>query len=157
MPKKAQGEAVAEALVIPEAVQEELTLLRGFRDLVAERVAYQMGVKVLNEEIKEKTASERKAFNEASKYLKENIETFIKNADYEGYVKAVEDRKAKAKALREAKKQNGFDKVSMLRKGIKYIDNVAIPKSLETLGVKLQPVFSLSEYIAKAVEKKSRK
>jgi ribosomal protein S12 methylthiotransferase accessory factor YcaO len=78
MPKKA--EAAAEALAVTEAVQEELTLLRGFRDLVAERVAYRMGVIALNAEIKEKTVEQRKAVNEANKYIKENLETFIKNA-----------------------------------------------------------------------------
>jgi alcohol dehydrogenase class IV len=59
--------------------------------------------------------------------------------------------------LKEAKEQNGYGKVKMLNKGMKYIDNVAIPDSLKELGVQLQPAFSLSEWVKKAVEKKSRK
>lgn len=157
MPKQKMAEVQAEALVIPEAVQEELTLLRGFRDLVAERVAYMLGAKALNAEINEKTAEQRKAFNEASKHLRDNIETFIKNGDYEGYQKALEDKVAKSKILRQAKKENGFEKVTMLRKGIRYIDNVAVPDSLKELGVQIQPAFSLSEWIKKAVESKKKR
>lgn len=112
----AKQKTVQAEIAIPEAVQEELTLLRGFRDLVAERVAYALGAKVLNGEINQKTAEQRKAFNEASKFLKKNIESFVENGDIEGYRKAVEDKTTKAKVLRQAKKDAGFEKVTKLRK-----------------------------------------
>jgi len=153
----AKGKAVSETLVIPEAVQEELTLLRGFRDLVAERTAYMFGAKELNAEIKDKTAEQRKAFNEASKYLKEHLEEFVKNGDYEGFKQALQVKAEKSKVYREARKQAGQGKVNKLRKGIRYIDNVAIPDSLKELGVNVQPRFSLSDWIKKAVETKKRR
>lgn len=161
MPKKeavtvGQAEAVETAVVIPEHIEKELMLLRGFRDLVAERVAYSMGVQAINEEAREKTESERKAVNEARKYLKENLETFIANADMEGYKNALSQIEKASKALREARKPF-LEKITPLRRGINYIDKVAVPQSLETLGVKVQPRFSLSDYIAKAIEERKKK
>ena len=154
MPKKETQQVQAE-VIIPEAVQEELTLLRGFRDLVAERTGYALGVIALNAEMKEATAEQRKASNEARKYLKQNLETFIQNADFEGYKKAVEEIEKTSKALKEARKPH-MAKITPLRRAIKYIDNVAVPQSLEQLGVKVQPTFSLSDWIKKAIEKKRR-
>ncbi|MBS7635760.1 hypothetical protein KEJ37_00200 [Candidatus Bathyarchaeota archaeon] len=157
MAKGKAGQVQAEtALVVPKEVEEELTLLRGFRDLVAERTGYALGVIALNAQMKEETADQRKASNEARKYLKQNIEVFVKNGDYEGYKQAVENVKKASEALKEARKPH-MAKITPLRRAIKYIDNVAVPQSLEQLGVKVQPAFSLSDWIKKAVESKKRK
>jgi flagellar biosynthesis/type III secretory pathway protein FliH len=158
MPKgKAESvQAEATALVIPAEVEQELTLLRGFRDLVAERTGYALAVSALNAEMKDSTAEQRKASNEARKALRQNLETFIQNGDFEGYKKAVEEVKKTGEALKEARKPH-MAKISPLRKGIKYIDNVAVPDSLKELGVTVQPAFSLSDWIKKAVETKKRR
>jgi len=158
MPKgKAEGvQAEATALVIPAEVEQELTLLRGFRDLVAERTGYALGVSALNAEMKDATVEQRKASNEARKYLRQNLETFIQNADFEGYKKALEEIEKTGKALKEARKPH-MEKISPLRKGIKYIDNVAVPDSLKELGVTVQPVFSLSEWIKKTIESQKKR
>jgi len=155
MPKKETQQVQAE-VIIPEAVQEELTLLRGFRDLVAERTGYALGVIALNAEMKEATAEQRKANLEARKHLRQNLEGFIKNADFEGYKKAVEEVEKTGKALKEARKPH-MAKITPLRRAVKYIDNVAVPQSLEQLGVKVQPAFSLSEWIKKAIESQKKR
>ncbi|MEM3549434.1 MAG: hypothetical protein QXJ23_10575 [Thermofilum sp.] len=157
MAKGKAGQVQAEAaLIVPKEVEEELTLLRGFRDLVAERTGYALGVIALNAEMKEATAEQRKASNEARKYLKQNIEVFVKNGDYEGYKQAVENVKKAGEALKEARKPH-MAKITPLRRAIKYIDNVAVPQSLEQLGVKVQPAFSLSDWIKKAVESQKKR
>ncbi|MEM0096166.1 MAG: hypothetical protein QW660_05975 [Candidatus Bathyarchaeia archaeon] len=157
MAKGKAGQVQAEtALIVPKEVEEELTLLRGFRDLVAERTGYALGVVALNAEMKEATADQRKASNEARKYLKQNIEVFVKNGDYEGYKQAVENVKKASEALKEARKPH-MAKITPLRRAIKYIDNVAVPQSLEQLGVKVQPAFSLSDWIKKAVESQKKR
>jgi regulator of sigma D len=158
MPKgKAESvQAEAQALVIPAEVEQELTLLRGFRDLVAERTGYALGVSALNAEMKDATVEQRKASNEARKYLRQNLETFIQNGDFEGYKKALDEVHKTGEALKEARKPH-VAKISPLRKGIKYIDNVAVPDSLKELGVTVQPAFSLSDWIKKAVETKKRR
>ena len=155
MPKKETQQVQAE-VIIPEAVQEELTLLRGFRDLVAERTGYALGVIALNAEMKEATAEQRKANLEARKHLRKSLEDFIKNADFEGYKKAIEEIEKTGKALKEARKPH-MAKITPLRRAIKYIDNVAVPQSLEQLGVKVQPAFSLSDWIKKAVESQKKR
>jgi len=154
--KAGQVQAEATALVIPKEVEEELTLLRGFRDLVAERTGYALGVIALNAEMKEATAEQRKANLEARKHLRKSLEDFIKNADFDGYKKAVEEIEKTGKALKEARKPH-MAKITPLRRAIKYIDNVAVPQSLEQLGVKVQPAFSLSEWIKKAVESQKKR
>jgi regulator of sigma D len=158
MPKgKAESvQAEAQALVIPAEVEQELTLLRGFRDLVAERTGYALGVSALNAEMRDATAEQRKASNEARKNLRQNLETFIQNGDFEGYKKALDEVHKTGEALKEARKPH-VAKISPLRKGIKYIDNVAVPDSLKELGVTVQPAFSLSDWIKKAVETKKRR
>ncbi len=155
MPKKETQQVQAE-VIIPEAVQEELTLLRGFRDLVAERTGYALGVIALNAEMKEATAEQRKANLEARKHLRKSLEDFIRNADFEGYKKAIEEIEKTGKALKEARKPH-MAKITPLRRAIKYIDNVAVPQSLEQLGVKVQPAFSLSDWIKKAVESQKKR
>jgi regulator of sigma D len=157
MPKKAESVQVeTTALVIPEEIEQELTLLRGFRDLAAERTGYALGVSALNAEMKDATEEQRKASNEARKNLRQNLETFIQNGDFEGYKKALEEVERTGKTLKEARKPH-MAKISPLRKGIKYIDNVAVPDSLKELGVTVQPAFSLSDWIKKAVETKKRR
>jgi hypothetical protein len=149
-------QAEAQALVIPAEVEQELTLLRGFRDLIAERTGYALGVSALNAEMRDATVEQRKASNEARKYLRQNLETFIQNGDFEGYKKALDEVHKTGEALKEARKPH-VAKISPLRKGIKYIDNVAVPDSLKELGVTVQPAFSLSDWIKKAVETKKRR
>ena len=154
--KAGQVQAQAMTIVIPAEVEEELTLLRGFRDLVAERTAYALGVIALNAEMKEATVEQRKANLEARKFLRQNLEEFIKNGDFDGYKKAVQQVEETGKALKEARKPH-VAKILPLRKGIKYIDNVAVPDSLEQLGVKVQPAFSLSEWIKKTIESQKKR
>ena len=156
MPKEKAVSGQAEAVVIPEHIQQELTLLRGFRDLVAERTAYAMGVQAINEEMREKTEAERKASTEARKFLRENLEIFIKNADVEGYKKAIAQIESAGKKLKEARKPF-VEKITPLRRGIKYIDNIAVPESLKELGVTVQPAFSLSEWVKKVLEERKKK
>ena len=155
MPKEKAVSGQAEAVVIPEHIQQELTLLRGFRDLVAERTAYAMGVQAINEEMREKTETQRKNVTEARKYLRENLETFIQNADVEGYKNALSQIDKASKELKEARKPF-VEKITPLRRGIKYIDNIAVPESLKELGVTVQPAFSLSEWIKKTLEERKK-
>ena len=148
IPRKEQ---VAETLTIPEAVEQELTLLRGFRDLVAERTAYTFGAKALSKEMSEATKEQRKAFTQASKEYRENLENYVRNGDFDGFSQAQAKIKEARKTLSEARKPH-MQKINPLRKAVKYIDNVAVPDSLKELGVTVQPAFSLSEWIKKAVE-----
>jgi regulator of sigma D len=106
--------------------------------------------------MKEATAEQRKANLEARKHLRKSLEDFIKNADFEGYKKAIEEIEKTGKALKEARKPH-MAKITPLRRAIKYIDNVAVPQSLEQLGVKVQPAFSLSDWIKKAVESQKKR
>jgi len=144
------------AVTIPGAVEEELTLLRGFKDLVAERTAYALGSKVLGREMSDATKGERKAVNEARKTLKTNIENFIRKADIDGYTEIVEQIKGLSAKLKEVRKPY-MAKINPLRKAVKYMDNIAIPDSLKELGVTVQPSFSLSDWVKKAVESQKRR
>ena len=63
------------AVTLPKEVEKELTLLRGFRDLVAERTGYWFGAKMLTKTMNEKTETERKAVRTIGKGITENIPT----------------------------------------------------------------------------------
>lgn len=152
MPKSAQPQAV----VIPAEVEEELTLLRGFRDLVAERTGYFLGSRVLTKTMNEETAEERKAVREAGKALREAISTLIAEPN-NGNAQTVKDLQGKVKEAKEnAKKarEPHMKKISPLRKAVRYIDTVAVPDSLKELGKDVVPIFSLSDWINKAIAPK---
>jgi hypothetical protein len=148
--------ATAEATLIPEEVQKELVLLRGLRDLNAERVGYAMGKSALSKERSNATAEHRKAVTEARKFLKDNIETFVAKGDVEGYKRAVEAKEKAQEALNKASAPYN-EKISPLAKAIKYIDNIAIPTFLVTLGVEPKPTFAISEWVANKLEEEKKR
>lgn len=140
-------------MAVPKEVEQELTLLRGFRDLVGERWGYWLGRRVTQQEMNEKTKDERAKVREIRKEINEHIEEYITNSDIETY-------KAKVSELAEAKKvvakvSKPFrEKISPLVKAVRYLDNVAIPDALKELGTPVQPRFSLSKWINDAIKKK---
>jgi hypothetical protein len=142
---------------LPMEVQEELTNLRGFRDLMAERQGYRLGRKAKQAEMNEASKKEREVLRDHRKELKEKIPEYIENSDLDGYQnqqKQIKEAKAKV-----ATKQEPFrKKIKPLTKAVNFIDNVAVPASLEQLGAKVQPRFTLSKFIADQIEahKKSK-
>jgi len=141
--------ATAQTVAIP--VEQELTLLRGFRDLVGERWGYFMGRRLTQQDMTTKTEAERKAVAEVRKAITgDNLKTIIAKAD----VKTYETTLAKIKEARETlgKVAKPFrEKISPLAKAQKYIDNVAIPDALKELGTPVQPRFSLSKWLETAI------
>jgi len=149
MPKQTAVEAV-EAEV---SVDQELALLRGFRDLVAEGLGYYLGAKAVGAEASEKTKDLRKKANGIRKEINSHLEEWIKNADIESYTaKTTEYAEARAK-LREAMKPFNKKK-NPLNKAWRYCVNVAFPDALKELGAPVQPRFSLSKWIESAISKK---
>jgi len=133
-------------------------LLRGFRDLVGERFGYFLGRRLTQQEMNEKTEAERKAVAEVRKDIRDNLETFIKNADVKTYLTKKGLLKSAAEELSKAAKPFR-EKISPLAKAQRYLDNVAIPDALKELGTPVQPRFGLSKWIndALASAKKTKK
>jgi len=142
-------------VTLPKEVEKELTLLRGFRDLVAERTGYLFGSKALTKVMNEKTETERKLVTTIRKGITENIPEWIENKNVSEYVKQM-------KALKEARKKNTearkphMEKINPLRKATKYIDVVAIPDALKELGSPVHERFSLSKWVKEAIETKKK-
>jgi len=141
--------AVAQTETV-QVVPEELTLLRGFRDIVHERWAYMLGRKLKQSEMTEKTEKERKVVATARKDLKDSITKIIENADMKGYVAKQESIKKANEALAEVAKPLR-EPISVLAKGVKYMDTVAIPDALNELGKPVQPKFSLGKWLDDAL------
>ena len=97
---KGQTQATTQVQAIP--VEQELTLLRGFRDLVGERFGYFLGRRLTQQDMNEKTEAERKAVSEVRKTIKDNIPTWIKNADVKTYTAKQEALKTVAQTLTDA-------------------------------------------------------
>lgn len=137
---------------VPEEVQQELTMLRGFRDLVGERWGYFLGRQLTQADMNEKTKAERKAVNEIRKNITgENLEKLITDSDIETYQNHLKELKNAREVV--AKKSKPFRaKISPLRKAQKYLDMVAIPDALKELGSPVQPRFSLSKWITDAMK-----
>jgi len=149
MPKQEVVEAVQEA----EAIEQEVALLRGFRDLVAEGLGYYLGAKAIGAEASEKTKEQRKKVNSIRKEINSHLEEWIKNADIKSYTaKTTEYAEARAELRKAMKPFN--QKKNPLNKAWRYCINVAFPDALKELGAPVQPRFSLSEWIESAISKK---
>ena len=151
MPKQTATTTQATAIV-----DQELTLLRGFRDLVGERWGYFLGRRLSQEEMSEKTEAERKAVAEVRKTIKDNIPTYIKNSDIKTYTELQAKLKNAAEELGKVTKPFR-EKISPLAKAQKYLDNVAIPDALKELGTPIQPRFSLSKWLNEALASAKKK
>lgn len=137
--------------VEPEAVSKELTLLRGFRDLVGERWGYFLGRRMKQSEMNDATKEERKKANAIRKEISENLETFIKEAQIDVYLGKVADLKNAREVV--TKKTKPFrEKINPLSKAQRYLDTVAIPDALKELDAPVQPRFSLSKWLTDAMK-----
>ena len=149
--------ATAQTTAIAIPVEQEVKLLRGFRDLIAERWGYFMGRRLTQEDMSDKTEAERKAVAEARKGITgDNLKTIITKAD----VKTYESTLAKIKVARETLNTAAKpfrEKINPLAKAQKYLDNVAIPDALKELGTPIQPRFSLSKWIGDALASQKKK
>lgn len=142
---------------VPKEVQEELTLLRGFRDLVGERFGYYIGRRLTQADMTEKTKNERKAVAEARKAITgENLETIISDGDITAFKKALKDIKAKREVLSKVAKPFRT-KMKPLRQAQTYMDSIAIPDALKELKTPVQPRFALSKWINEALEAEKKK
>jgi flagellar biosynthesis/type III secretory pathway protein FliH len=149
-------EATQVQVVIPKELEQEITLLRGLRDLMAERVGYAMGAKALSKEMSNATKEQRMASNEARKFLRENLENFIRNGDYEGYQKAVEKVNKASETLKEAKAPH-LAKITPLKRAVRYIDDIAVPSFLTTLGKTPQAIFTPASWVVEKIEEEKKK
>jgi len=154
-------------IVVPEALQEEVRLLRGFAILGAERTAYMFGSRSLTTDMSKASAAERKTLSEANKNIRDNLPAWVKagsEKEYEKALKAVTDAR---KAL-STKDKPTRDKIAPLRRAMKYIDVVAVPEAIKELAnvtsdpevkkkLVVAPSFKLSEWIGKAIEANKKK
>jgi len=150
----------AQEIVLPKKIEEEMTMLRGFRDLVAERTGYFFGAKMLNKTMNEKTEVERTAVRETSKQIREAISTLIETPSKENASTVLTAQKANkdAKEVNSKVRKPHMKKINPLRKAVRYMDTVAIPDGLKELGVKTTELarFSLSKWVAQALETKKK-
>jgi hypothetical protein len=171
LPKKsAEAQAVT---VEAEAEVKRLDLLEAFAELVAERFGYATARKLKMAELNEKTEAERKQASEIRKAIAFRLKFDRKNGGYtyqmgDALQEAVnsgnwETYEAKLKELSGVKKT--IDEIATpyrkeanaLNRAVKYIDNVAIPDSLNELGHPIQPRFSLSDWVKKAIEQQRKR
>lgn len=165
-----QTEAIEPQAVAAEAVTEpqaevvpteptRLDMLEAFTELVSERWGYWMGRRLVQQEMGEKCQNEIKAVREKSKALNENVEKLIEAEDPEvrTTIQTLRADLKRAKDAAGAARKPFQDKIAPLAQAQKYCDNVAIPDSLKELGHAVQPRFSLSKWVGKAVEQSKKK
>jgi seryl-tRNA synthetase len=147
-----------------QAVQEtaEVTkadMLEAFAELVAERYGYFTARRLTQQDMSEKCKAEIEAVNEKRKAMNENIEKLVEAEDAEAR-SAIKVQAKELEALKktaDAAKKPFLEKIKPLAQAQKYCDNVAIPDSLKELGHPVQPRFSLSDWMTKALEQSKQK
>jgi hypothetical protein len=170
MPKKAEAQTVT---VEAEAEVKRLDLLEAFAELVAERFGYYTARKLKMAEMNEKTEAERKQASAMRKAISFRLKFDRKNGGYSYEIGDAlreamtsgnwEAYESKLKELSEVKKS--IDNIATpyrkemnsFNKALRYIDNVCIPDSLKELGHPIQPRFSLSDWVKKAIEQQRKR
>lgn len=107
-------------VTIPEEVEQELSLLKGFRDLVGEGVGYYLGAKAVQAEASDATKDQRKTVATIRKDISTHLEGWIKAADINSYSAKVSEMKEARKALSSAMKPFN-EKKSPLTKAWRYL------------------------------------
>jgi len=151
MPKQEVVEVSEEQV----SMEQELALLRGFRDLVAEGLGYYLGAKAITAEAKEdeKVAEARKSVSTIRKEITKSIPSWIENADIKSYQEKTAELQSARDHLKEVMKPYN-ERKRPLNKAWRYCVNVAFPDALKELGAPVQPRFSLSKWIESAIAKK---
>lgn len=153
MPSKATAQVVVpEAEDFPEATQEEVTLLRGFSDLVGERMGYFVGRRKKQAELNELTKEEREAVTTIRKGITgKNLVKLITDGNIKEYNEIVATLNTAREVVTEKSKPLRAV-INPLRKAQNYIDTVCIPNALEQLGKPIQERFSLSKWVKEGME-----
>ena len=157
-PKTATTVQATEAPVVSAMpVEQELTLLRGFRDLAGQRWGIFVGRRLKQQDLSEKTEAERKAVTEVRKDISKSLPTWVEKGDKASYDAKMATLKAASEAFSEAKKATGIPEViKSLAQGQRYLDNEAIPNALAELGTPVQPAFSLAEWLQNRLEEQKK-
>ena len=154
-PKTAQATVQTEAVEMP--IEQELTLLRGFRDLAGQRWGIFVGRRLKQQDLSEKTETERKAVTEVRKDISKSLPTWVEKGDKASYDTKMAELKTASEAFSEAKKATGIPPViKSLAQGQRYLDNEAIPNALSELGTPVQPAFSLAEWLQNRLEEQKK-
>lgn len=143
---------------LPKEVAKELKLLRGFKDIVAERVGYMYGRSSLMGDMNKATETERKTASAQSKAVNTAVEALIEapkpTAEMQKNILTARKSLKDAREVLKKVRAPHMKKISPLGKATKYLDTVAVPDSLiEIDGQRPQARFSLSKWVTEALEK----
>ena len=157
MPKHKSAQQQETVLETAEVTKTDM--LEAFAELVAERYGYFTARRLTQQDMSEKCKVEVEAVNEKRKALNENIEKLLEAEDAEAR-SAIKVQAKELKTLKEAAdtvRKPFLEKIKPLSQAQKYCDSVAIPDSLKELGHPVQPRFSLSDWMNKALEQSKQK
>jgi hypothetical protein len=151
---------IAEAVTIEaEAEAKRVDLLEAFAELVAERFGYYQARRFKMAEMNEAVKDLSKDLRETRKTLSKAIEEYIKepNDGLREQIFKCRDVIDEKKPVMKEKKAPFMKEINPLAKAVRYLDNVAIPDSLKELGHPVQPRFSLSDWVKKAIESQKKR
>jgi len=154
----------AETVQIQEEAEVEvqptkMDMLEAFAELVAERYGYFTARRLTQQDMSEKCKAEMEAVNAKRKAMNENIEKLLE-AENEEARTAIHAQAKDLKTLKEEAdtvKKPFLEKIKPLSQAQKYCDSIAIPDFLKELGHPVQPRFSVSDWMSKALEQSKQK
>jgi len=154
----------AETVQIQEEAEVEvqptkMDMLEAFAELVAERYGYFTARRLTQQDMSEKCKAEMEAVNAKRKAMNENIEKLLE-AENEEARTAIHVQAKDLKTLKEeadTAKKPYLEKIKPLSQAQKYCDSIAIPDFLKELGHPVQPRFSVSDWMSKALEQSKQK
>ena len=159
LPSKVKAQtAEPQTEVIVESTNK-LEMLETFAGLISERWGYVFGRKINTAEANKAVKADATKAREIGATFKEGLATLRKVPTPENAkaLDATEEELKKARNVVAVARKPFNEKNKPLVQAIKYLDNVAIPDSLKEIGHPIQPRFSLSEWIGKAVEASKKK
>ena len=144
--KQATVTVAKEIAGLSKGLQERIGLLEGTADLLAERQAYILGRADKQTDMNKATKTERSAASTIRTGMKEGLKGWLKDGNLAEFEKQ-ETALAEASKVVSVKSKPFRKEIAPLAKGIKFINNVCIPDTLDQLGIKPKAAFVLSEFI----------
>jgi CheY-like chemotaxis protein len=144
---------------VTPTIADEIDLLRGFRDMMHERYGFNAARRLKQQEMNKAVEETAKKLRESKKTERQAIEDYLEKPTEPIKTKIAETRKTiKAQSTAVADGRKPFkETISNLSKGVRYIDSVAAPDSLKELGKPIVPMFSLADWVKKALESQKKK
>jgi len=127
-------------------------------NVVAERYGYYFATRKIQSELFRETKEERKKVQNLRKTIQNLVNEMVYDGkDHRKTIKELQKQLFEAKKQLKSKSAPFYEKKRPLIKAISLLDKEIIPQKLQEVGKKIEPRYTLSDWIKKELVKRQKK